>query len=50
MATRIELVLAGAADKVKAVVDPLPLNCSVKKATLVGCCPIYGMIRLCMFR
>jgi hypothetical protein len=43
-ATRIELVEAGAALKVKAVVEPLPLNVSVKNATLVGCCPIYGTV------
>ena len=50
MATKIELVPAGAADKVNAVVDPLPLKVSVKNATEVGCCPIYGMIKLYMSR
>jgi hypothetical protein len=36
IATRIEFVFAGAADRVKAVVDPLPLNWSVRNATDVG--------------
>ena len=36
MATRIEDVLAGATVIVKAVVEPLPLNVSVRKATLSG--------------
>jgi hypothetical protein len=46
MATKIELVPAGAADKLNAVVEPFPLNVSVRKATEVGFCPIYGMIKL----
>jgi hypothetical protein len=40
MATKIELVPAGAADKVNAVVDPLPLKVSVRKATDVGSLPM----------
>jgi hypothetical protein len=32
----IELVVAGAADKVNVVAEALPLNVSVKKATDVG--------------
>jgi hypothetical protein len=39
-ATRIELVEAGATDIVKTVVDPFPLNVSVRNATEVGWFPI----------
>jgi hypothetical protein len=35
-ATIIEAVLAGAADSVNAVCDPVPLNWSVRNATVVG--------------
>ena len=38
--TRIELVVAGATDNVKAVCDPVPLNWSVMNAAVVGCAPI----------
>lgn len=40
IATSTEEVVAGATDIVKAVVDPSPLNVSVKKATEVGSFPI----------
>jgi hypothetical protein len=36
IATKIDDVVAGAADIVNAVVEPLPLNVSVKNATDVG--------------
>jgi hypothetical protein len=35
-ATRIEAVLAGAAESVNAVCEPVPLNWSVRNATDVG--------------
>jgi len=38
--------VAGAADKVNAVVDPLPLNVSVKNATEVGSAPMYDIMQL----
>jgi hypothetical protein len=40
MATRIEVVVAGATDMVNATVEPLPENVSVRKATVVGSAPI----------
>ena len=43
-ATMIELVFAGAADKVNAVVDPLPLNVSVKNAAENGSFPMYDTL------
>jgi hypothetical protein len=43
MATRIDVVVAGATDIVNATVEPLPLNVSVKKATVVGSAPMYDI-------
>jgi hypothetical protein len=40
MATRIDVVVAGATDIVKTVVEPLPENVSVRKATVVGSAPM----------
>jgi hypothetical protein len=40
IATRTEVVLAGATDMVNAVVEPVPLNVSVWKATFVGELPM----------
>jgi len=40
MTTRIDDVVAGATCIVKAVVEPLPENVSVRKATVVGSAPI----------
>jgi hypothetical protein len=43
-ATKTDAVLAGATDIVNAVVEPLPLNESVTKATWDGEFPIYDTV------
>ena len=43
-ATKIELVLAGATDRVNTVPEPLAENVSVTKAAVVGCAPMYDII------
>jgi hypothetical protein len=43
-ATRIDDVFAGATVIVKAVVEPFPLNVSVRKATEIGVLPMNAII------
>jgi hypothetical protein len=46
MATRTDVVVAGATCIVKAVVVPLPENVSVRNATWYGWLPMYDMVFL----